>query len=99
MNPVVAEVVLVDEPLAGPEPEVAQSHPLGVAGGPRPGVSGVLVSVDEEAVSGLTRPAEARLDRLVEIGERAPSRNEEAPPNQRADPPEHDAELVDGHGR
>jgi hypothetical protein len=71
MLPPVAEVVLVEEPLVGAEPEVREPDrsPIGrEAGSSRP-VDAIVPSVDAKAVEVAVEPADGDLDRVMEAGE------------------------------
>jgi hypothetical protein len=95
-----AEVVVVDETLTHPQPEVAQAHPVGVVAEDRAAVvaQAVLPAVHLEAVQVITGPAESHLKNIVEVGDARVAGHEQAPPDQRADPVQHDAQLVDEQG-
>ena len=66
-----AEVVVVDETLTHPQPEVAQAHPVGVVAEDRAAVvaQAVLAAVHLEAVQVVTGPAEGHLKNVVEAGD------------------------------
>src|SRR5262249_54477117 len=95
--PEVVEIVLVDEALVEAEAEISETKELGiVAKGDAAGVgNAVVLAVDDEAVEVGVGPIEGSLDEVVEISDRGITANEEAAPDERADPAEADAELVD----
>jgi hypothetical protein len=58
------------------------------------GVHAVLGAVNVEPVEGFAVPAEYRLHDCVQFGDRGLGRQEQAPPDQRADPMDHRPQLV-----
>ena len=90
------EVVLVGEPLAAPQPELAEADLAGVAaeacraGPPQP----VLHRVDGEPVQVLVAPPERRLQDLVQAGDGGLGGHQQPPPHHRADPGQHHPQLV-----
>jgi hypothetical protein len=95
-----AEVVVVDEPFAPPQAEAAETHLPGVVAEERTAVvvQAVLAAVHLETVQMVTGPAEGDLENIVKAGHGGVAADEQAPPDQRADSPQHDAQLVDGQG-
>ena len=53
-------------------------------------------AADDEAVQVLVAPAEHGLQDGVQVGDGGAGGHEQPPPDQRADPGEHHAQLVDG---
>lgn len=89
--PQVHEVVDVDEALSWPEPDVSQAD-MGTVDGIQ------LSSVDPEAMEVDVIPAKGDLEDIVQAGEGGVGANEEAAPDQGADPPQYDPQLEDGRG-
>ena len=82
MEPVVGEVVLVGEPLADPQAEIAEPDLARV----KPAVVAVLSSVDDKPVQMTAAPPERDLQRRVEIRDAVLRADLQPPPDQRADP-------------
>ena len=58
----------------------------------------VLAAVDDEPVQVLTAPAERGLQDGVQLGDRGVGGDQQAPPDQRADPVHHHPQLVERSG-
>jgi hypothetical protein len=70
--------------------------PVGVVAEAAAGVAdAVLDAVDHEPVQVLTVPAESDLQHGVHVGDAGVAGDERPPPDQRADPVQHHAQLVD----
>jgi hypothetical protein len=89
--PQVHEVVVVNEALSRAEPEVGQAD-MGTVQGVQ------LSSVDLETMEVYVVPAEGDLEDIVQAGEGGVGADEQAAPDQGADPPQYDPQLVDGRG-
>jgi hypothetical protein len=71
--PGVVEVILVDEPLVGSEPEVIEPDGVGIVGereSPHP-ADAIVAAVDAEPVEMEVTPAEGDLEHVMEFGEGA----------------------------
>jgi len=90
--PVVGEVVVVDEPLGPPQPESAQGDLAVLV------EAFVLVPVNLEAMEVIVLPGEGDLQDGVQLGQGGIGANQETAPDERADPSQHHAQLVDGQG-
>jgi hypothetical protein len=95
--PAGGEVVVVDEPLGRPQTQVGEVDPVGViAAADAAGVAdAVLGPVDHEPVQVLTVPAEGDLQPGGHVGDAGVAGDEQPPPDQRAAPVQHDAQLED----
>ena len=92
MAPQFHEVVVVREGLSRADPEVGQED-MGTVDDVQ------LSAVDLEAIEVDIVPPEGDLEDIVQAGEGGVGANEEAAPDQGADPPQYDPQLVDGRGR
>lgn len=74
-----------------PASAVTKTQPTGIG-------DAVLDAADDEAVQVLTRPAEHRLQDGMQPDDRGRGRDEQAPPDQRANPGDHRPQLINGRG-
>ena len=97
MNPAVAEIILVRESLEPPQMEAVEVHPSGIDADHAAtiAVDGVFPAADLKAVQVVIAPTESDLQCFVELPHRAVGADEKPPPYQRADAPQHHAELKD----
>src|ERR1035437_7854281 len=96
MLPDIVEVVLVEEALAKPEPEVGQMDLLGIVAEPNasfvlpPEIFAMNMKLMEVGIA----PAHGDLNRVVEISDAVVTAQQQAPPHHRANDAQHHFELV-----
>src|SRR6266498_3672712 len=93
------EVILVVDALADPKVEISQANLIGIVGKADPAKIGdaVVLAVDDELMEMRVGPAEGDLDDGMQLDDCCSIGHQQAAPDQRANPVEPDAELVDSN--
>jgi hypothetical protein len=91
MLPAIGEVVLVPEALTQAQPEIAEPHAARVGAAAIP----VAAPLDDKTVKVLITPAESCLRSGMQVGQGTVAADEQPAPDQRADVPQDDVQLVD----